>query len=395
MRELLKAEYREPKILVTDSGLSRVERPGSTFRLNNVVTVWLVIIFCIQTMVAQENKKPSWFDSVTLNGFVSTAFVYNTNLPANLQNQFHIFDFDDQSFKVDVVELSLKKDAPAISDVGFRVDLTAGSSVPRIARSSGLNIGDIDFHQVYFSYVAPLGNGLKFDLGKFITPLGYEVIEGYDGYNDNYSRSLLFGYAIPFTHTGVKASYTFNENISGSIMLVNGWDNAVDSNNYKSIGAQVSITPTAGLNIISGIIYGPEKSRNTSDNRTIIDVVAMYAISNQFTLGVNFDYGSEQHSSLTNETAVWLGIAGYLRYNACKNLSLALRAEQFEDNDGVRTTVLQILREMTLTGEYRVNDNFILRTDLRIDNSNQDVFQNRSDYKNTQSLIGVNAIFLF
>jgi hypothetical protein len=36
--------------------------------------------------------------------------------------------------------------------------------------------------------------------------MGYELIEGYDGYNDNYSRSLLFNYAIPLTHTGVKAT---------------------------------------------------------------------------------------------------------------------------------------------------------------------------------------------
>ena len=32
--------------------------------------------------------------------------------------------------------------------------------------------------------------------------MGYELIEGYDGYNDNYSRSLLFNYAASFMYEG-------------------------------------------------------------------------------------------------------------------------------------------------------------------------------------------------
>ena len=46
------------------------------------------------------------------------------------------------------------------------------------------------------------GGRLQVDAGKFVTPLGYEVIEGWDGYNDNASHSFLFGYAIPFTLEG-------------------------------------------------------------------------------------------------------------------------------------------------------------------------------------------------
>ena len=48
---------------------------------------------------------------------------------------------------------------------------------------------------------------------------GYEVIDGYDGFNDNATRSFVFGYAIPFTHTGLKASYTFSDQVAGMLML--------------------------------------------------------------------------------------------------------------------------------------------------------------------------------
>ena len=50
-----------------------------------------------------------------------------------------------------------------------------------------------------------------------------EVIEGYDGWNDQYSRSLLFGYAIAFTHTGVKATYPFwTIRLLGGLLFLTG-----------------------------------------------------------------------------------------------------------------------------------------------------------------------------
>ena len=53
--------------------------------------------------------------------------------------------------------------------------------------------------------------------------MGYDLIEGYDGYNDNKPLDP-FGYAIPFTHTGVKASYAFLSKIAAMVEVVNGWD---------------------------------------------------------------------------------------------------------------------------------------------------------------------------
>ena len=66
--------------------------------------------------------------------------------------------------------------------------------------------------EAYVSYLAPVGKGLQVDFGKFVTPMGAEVIESKD--NWNYSRSILFGYAIPFYHFGVRAKYAFNDKYS-------------------------------------------------------------------------------------------------------------------------------------------------------------------------------------
>jgi hypothetical protein len=228
-------------------------------------------IACAQDSSDAQRKTP-WFENIVINGFTSASISYNANVPDSRKNQMRVFDTDDNSFKIDVIELSLQKLAVNPGDVGFCFHLTAGSSVAKVARSSGLDIGDLDFHQMYVRHIANAGRGLTMDVGKFVTPLGYEIIEGYDGYNDNATHSFLFGYAIPFTHTGVRMAYPFSDAVAGTIMVVNGWDNSIDNNRSKSIGGQLAVTPAAGLSMYANYIYGPEQNDNNSNNRSVFPV---------------------------------------------------------------------------------------------------------------------------
>src|SRR6476646_9412698 len=173
---------------------------------------------------------PKWFDEIAVNAFVSTAYQYNGNRPRSGVDSYRVFDYNDNSFNLDVAEAVVQIAPTKPGDAGFRVDVTAGNSIPKVAKAQDQDVAQFDLQQVVASYIAPLGSGLRFDVGKYVTHLGYEVIEGYDGYNDNYSRSVLFGYAIPFTHTGVKASYAFTSKVAGMVEVVNGWDLVHDNN---------------------------------------------------------------------------------------------------------------------------------------------------------------------
>jgi hypothetical protein len=183
---------------------------------------------------ATPPAKP-WYEEIAVNGCVSANYSYNFNRPDSGTNQLRVFDFDDNSFKVDVAEVVLQKAISKPGEAGFRADLVAGSSIPRVSSSFGLLQGqDVDLQQAYLSWIAPVGSGLRLDAGKFVTHFGYELIDGYDGYNDNATRSFLFGYTIPFTHTGLKASYTFSDQLAGMFEIVNGWDVARDNNSGKA-----------------------------------------------------------------------------------------------------------------------------------------------------------------
>lgn len=356
----------------------------------------LALLLSALCVYAQEGSPPArWYETILVNGFLSTSYSYNFNRPDVLRNQLRVFDGVDNSFNVDVLELSIRRDVADAGEAGFRFDLTTGSSIPRVTRSSGMNSGDIDCHQMFLSYVVPVGMGLRVDCGRFITHLGYEVIEGYDGYNDNQSHSFLFGYAIPFTHTGLRVSYPFSGQVSASFMLVNGWDNAIDNNRSKTVCGQIGLTPVDGLSLLMNAAYGPERDNNNSDNRMILDVVGTYVACPVVTIGINADYGREQHVTLLAENATWQGVAAYVRLNLLDGFALCFRAEQFEDRKGVRTGDAQILREATFSPEYKPNEHFVLRGDFRIDHSNCKVFARAGSMVNTQTTMSLNALFLY
>ena len=164
-----------------------------------------------------------WYAQISVNGLVSASYVGNVNSPSSGTNQFRVFDTRSDTFALDVAELVVQRSVSAPGDAGFRVDLTFGSLIPKVTAAAGLFrdengvAGSFDLQQAYFSYIAPAGRGLRIDAGKFTTYLGYEVIEGYDGYNDNHSHSFLFGYAQPITHTGLRVSYPFSGAVSAQV----------------------------------------------------------------------------------------------------------------------------------------------------------------------------------
>jgi hypothetical protein len=342
---------------------------------------------------------PKWFDELSVNAFVSTAYEYNSNRPTTGASSYRVFDFSDNSFNLDVAELVVQIPASKPNDAGFRVDFAAGNSIPQITKTQDQNAAQFDLQQAFASYIAPLGSGLRFDVGKYITHMGYEVIEGYDGYNDNYSRSILFGYAIPFTHTGIKASYAFSSKVAGMVEVVNGWDLLRDNNRSKSVGAQLTLTPVAPLQVLLNWIGGPEIANDNHSNRNVFDVVAILKPTSILTLGLNGDYGKENGTSLVNpgSDATWKGIAGYATLALTNKFSVALRGETFHDEDGVRlgTGTKATLSEVTFTPAYKFTDHVLLRAEARYDTANQPILAKRGTLADKQTTVAANVIFVY
>src|SRR3984957_3174641 len=80
---------------------------------------------------------------------------------------------------------------------------------------------DIDLTQAYLSLSSGQFTGI---VGRFETLAGAEVIESPSDLE--FSRSILFGFAVPFTHTGGRLTWAMHSNISFVAGLNKGWDTA-------------------------------------------------------------------------------------------------------------------------------------------------------------------------
>lgn len=348
---------------------------------------------------------------IEVHGFVSTSYNYNFHNPAtpttgNTSNR--IFDQDSNSFKFDVGELVFVKETPDVGDVGFRTDLDFGSSVPNTVSGRGAT-DDFDIQQGYVSYNAPIGSGLQIDMGKFITHIGAEVIEGHDGWNYNYSRSFLFGLAIPFVHTGIRAGYNLTNEISIMGMIANGFGTDVDTNNDKTIGFQLGIAPSDNISFLLNWAGGNVNAGTVNNNnyRSVWDLVLDVGLTDRLLFQLNIDYGTQDAIStvVANGDATWWGIAGILRHDCSDSFSMNLRAEFFGDDDGTQSSVGSVnnrtsgqhLWEFTITPEFRINQNLIFRVEYRHDESTRFAFndENNNQLNSSQDTIAANALFYF
>ena len=346
-----------------------------------------------------QDSVPSFLRDIQANAFVSFGYISNLNMPQDQKIGLRFFDDRANTFSLDGVELVLQRAVAKAGDAGFRVDLVAGSTIPR-AQAAGLSIGTgADLQQAIVSYIAPVGNGLRLDVGKFVTHMGYELIEGYDGYNDNYSRGLLFNYAIPLTHTGVKASYSINSMVSVMAMVVNGWDNAIDNNASKSIGAQLAILPAPPFAFYVNYMGGPELADDNHSIRHVVDLIGTFKVSDALSLGVNADFGTEDGGSTVTpgQDAKWSGVAGYAKISTKSPFSLGLRAETFQDEGGTRLGLGKVrANEFTITPTVKFGSNFVVRAEGRFDSVDEEVFVDDKDApKKSQGTVGINFIWVY
>jgi hypothetical protein len=368
--------------------------------------------------LARAESLPEIFNEIEIHGFASTSYNYNFNNPVTIANgnsTNRVYDRDSNTFKFDSGELVFLKDTPNIGDIGFRTDLNYGNSVPAVNAANGLTgagVGlrdDFDVQQAYVSYNAPVGNGLQIDMGKFITHVGAEVIQGHDGFNYNFSRSFMFGLGGPFVHTGVRTSYSPSENLSLLFMISNDpLGDDVDNNNDKAYGAQVGYKYGEDVSVLLNWVGG-NRSIGVNNNSwmSLWDMVVDVSLSEKTLLQVNVDYGVQAgvSSVVVGRDSNWWGISTIVRHDYNKWFSMNARAEYFSDEDGTQTSVGTVnnrtagqkLWEFTVTPEIRVQQNLVVRFEYRHDASTRFAFRdtNNNVLNSSQDTVAANALFYF
>lgn len=352
---------------------------------------FLPVLLLTSTLVAARARaedapkpppSPKWYDTFEIHGLVDTYYSGNFNQQQSTPSQLRVFDALN-GFQLSYAKLTAQLAPSAPYTAGFRVDLGFGQTAailnntasyglaPPSAPSNG--IGAVAIQQAYASLKLP--SDIALDGGKFVTNTGAEVIEAKDDWL--YSRSLLFGFAIPFTHTGVRATIPIPgaEGLSVMATLFNGFDNppgAVDSLKMGHVALLYSgpSNTSVTLNALFGYAHAGDK-----DTTLLLDVVLGRSFGD-LSLNVNGDYRKQ------GDLELW-GVAAMARYSFLGDkLRLSARGEYLNDSNDL-AGIGDKVYEGTLGLSVPIGANAELRIEGRHDHLKTGTFPNGSTGQTT------------
>ena len=309
--------------------------------------------------------------------YISTTFGGGAGTGSPIGNALYNFNTAVNSYTLSLAEVNV---AAKMGEGSAHVGLAYGSTTGFL----GLPYGNL--LQAYVEWAT--GN-LTVDAGQFVTHMGQEVIESKS--NWNYSRSLLFAYAIPYFHTGFRATYAFDPKFSASGYVYNGWNTgfATDAGGGKTLGWMLTGTPDPSLTIMFNGIWGSLPSPLvypagvlSSATRMDLEGIIIWNATDKLSVAADYTYGTDSSPAIGFNGDVWGGLALYARYQIQSDWAVAARGEVYQDQNsttlpgsvqsitggGLGSAVGGVqLMEGTLTVEHTISTNLLVRLEGRLD----------------------------
>jgi hypothetical protein len=253
----------------------------------------------------------------------------------------------------------------------------------------------------------------------------------------NYTRGLVYWFAQPLFHTGLRVNASLTDELTLRGLIVNGINNTLDNNVGKSLGLQLGLNlPRSGdggtlLAASLGYLVGPEQNdyativcdpntqyfdptqpsgcsngpagggptsgtvdraaSNTKGLRHLLDVVATLTPMEALMLQANFSLDMERVRDTIDTTRfvqhTWWGLMLGARYSFVEQFAIAARGEYLADPDAYATNVVNIFAP-TVPGTPAPKDVKIASATLTLDYRPADYLilrlDNRIDWSNKE-----------
>ncbi len=372
-----------------------------------------------------------WLKKIKIRGWIEDYFVHNFNNPSqstvnanqgssvvkanNTTIEGRTFDVRNDKFRILLAEVELEK-VPTLGEwygAGFKLDVNWGDDPQIIYDTINQGLGgnntvhpaDKWIQHATVGYVAPIGKGLRFDAGKFVTHIGGETIEGIK--NNNLSHGFLYSYAIPFQDTGVRINYPWSDKIYTELYVLRGWNVTTgDNNRGLTYGPSVGWTPTPWFNLFLNYLVGPEQRNDDKNLRHLVDAQVFFNTPiPKLNLLLYGDWALEENAlNSGHKNAHWAGVAGVARYQVTDHLEPAVRLEYYNDQDGFTTGVNQKLYGVTFTLNCKIplpkkakGVSLLIRPEYRFDKSSEGFFTRHNKFrsKTTQHTVGIASYLYF
>jgi len=345
-----------------------------------------IALMCFTSVSAQDTPAPTTTFAGSVDMYYKYDFSKHDNSKTSFTNSHNSFELGMAS-----IEASHK-----LGKASVFVDLGFGTRASQFTYNDASNTFMIK--QAYVTY--DFSPSFKITAGSFGTHIGYELLDAVD--NKNYSMSYAFTNG-PFFNTGVKAQYT-----SGKFSIMAGVTNPTDFKTALAAGstqktfigqlAYVGETGSAYFNLTSGSAnqnpYLPVNPNfNTLKNKTQFDFVGSKKLSDSFSLGVNATYAIVKDDLDSAMNGNWYSLVGYASYAVKKNVTLAYRAEYFDDKDAVLGIGANVFAN-TLSLNFK-EGNFTLIPEIRIDSASQNIFTGANSPKGSSTYALIATTYSF
>jgi hypothetical protein len=343
---------------------------------------------------------------ITIGGWVEGSYTPSqartTNLPVTWNDRADLFLLNqlwvraEKAYDMESKEMSFGWRVDNLYGTDYRFTLPRGLWNQQLLNSRGnQNLYGFDPIQHYAGvYLPNVLKGTELRVGRIFTPFGYESLEGVS--TPFVSRSYAFNFCPPFTHYGIMAAPTFNDNWSGKFMIANGNDVLIgdESQELRFVGA-VSYTSDDKK---SGLTFGTSVGRgkfNAGDpfnpattgllsepagrnNINVFDLVGTRQINDKLGYAFETIYGYQTGvpanvpggiiaTTRTSGTAHWGSIVQYLNYDFGEKVRGILRVETFNDFEGQRTGFEGLYTAVTGGFQIKLNKAVVFRPEVRYD----------------------------
>jgi len=375
--------------------------------------------------MVQNNFVETAQKGIKLSGYVDAGYSYNFTGAANgtsdVSGRFGSDTAAKGDFNLYAVKIALEKALTSENkaQAGFRTDVMIGEDANYLINrgttynntNTNQDSNALFLEQAYVSIRAPVGNGWDFKVGKFVSILGYEVIERPANMNVTYG---LLWQQMPLYYTGVLSSYKFDDYLDAKLGVVNG--SQTDNNTTTGLNsdgcavlAALNVTaPGGNANWSNNFQYSSNNDNNSSagDASSTSTGVENASSGTGYTFIYNswgnwapkfandkllFAFNALLGTASTNDAnsqpgTTWFGAGAYAKYQFNDWFSLCSRGEYLGGNNPAKVSTNYqdtnlSLWEYTLTAGFNVIDNLLIRAEYRLDWGNSSV----NNFGNTTS----------
>jgi len=195
----------------------------------------------------------------------------------------------------------------------------------------------------------------------------------------------------PYFLSGAKLTYMANSRLSLQACIFNGYNEYVDNNKNKALDFSMSYNVNDHISFTYNFLTCDETPDNvpTRHQRYYQNVYATF-IYRKFTVGLDFNFGVQEHSLKRDTSKMAVMYAGLVvaKYSLLKKLDIYGRIENFSDPNQILSTDVNIgryIRGTTVGLEFKPAKTAGLSAEYRILESDNLIFREQNKMLNRRN----------